>query len=77
MSITDKTIITGKHETNFWNEDSLEFYLNMSGDLNPPAYADGIFQVNINPGDIGNMDAARLTLSGRNSEQAPISGLSL
>jgi len=72
MSIVDKTIITGQHETNFWNEDSLEFYLNTSGDLNAAAYADGVFQVNLNPGNIGNSDPATLTLSGQNAEKAQV-----
>jgi endoglucanase len=72
MSIVDQTIVTGKHEENFWNEDSLEFYLNTSGDLNAAAYGDGIIQVNINPGDIGNSDPTQLTLSGQNTQQAQV-----
>lgn len=72
MSIVDQTIVTGKHEENFWNEDSLEFYLNTSGDLNAGAYGDGIIQVNINPGDIGNSDPTQLTLSGQNTQQAQV-----
>ena len=72
MSIPDRTIITGQHGTDFWNEDSLEFYLNTSGDLNAAAFGDGIFQVNINPGDIGNTDPANLTLSGTNNQQAGV-----
>lgn len=72
MSIVDKTILTGQHETNFWNEDSLEFYLNTSGDLNAGAYADGIFQVNLNPGNIGNTDPASLTLTGTNVGKAQV-----
>ncbi len=71
MSIPDKNIITGQHGGNYWNEDSLEFYLNTSGDLNASGYGPGIFQVNINPGDIGNTDPAALTLSGTNQ---PASG---
>lgn len=74
MSIIDKNIVTGQHGMDFWNEDSLEFYLNTSSDLNATVYGDNIFQVNINPGDIGNMDSTKLTLSGRNSGQAPVSG---
>ena len=72
VSIVDKNIITGQHGTDFWNEDSLEFYLNTSGDLNAAAYGPGIFQVTVNPGDIGNTDPARLTLSGQNAEQAQV-----
>jgi endoglucanase len=72
MSIVDKNIITGQHEANYWNEDSLEFYLNISGDLNAAAYGPGIIQVNINPGNIGNTDPAALTLSGQNIGQAQV-----
>ncbi len=72
MSIVDKNIITGQHEANYWNEDSLEFYLNTSGDLNAAAYGPGIIQVNINPGNIGNTDPASLTLTGTNAAQAQV-----
>ena len=72
MSIVDKNIITGQHGTDFWNEDSLEFYLNTSGDLNAAAYGDGIIQVNINPGNIGNTDPASLTLTGVNAAQSQV-----
>lgn len=72
MSIADKNIITGQHETNFWNEDSLEFYLNTSTDLNAASYGDGVFQIDINPGDIGNTDPATVTVTGHNSEQVQV-----
>ena len=72
MSIPDKNIITGQHEKNFWNEDSLEFYLNTTTDLNAASYGEGIIQVNINPGDIGNTDPAKLTLNGQNAEKAQV-----
>jgi len=72
MTISDKNIITGKHGTDYWNEDSLEFYMNTSGDLSASIYGPGIFQVNINPGDIGNTDPAKLTLTGVGHEQAEV-----
>src|SRR6187397_1626511 len=50
MTSHDPNIITGKHGTDYWNEDSLEFYVNFSDELNAPAYNDSIFQININPG---------------------------
>ena len=74
MSSFDKKIITGQHGANFWNEDSLEFYLNTSGNLNASSYGDGIFQVNINPGDIGNTDQTKLTLTGVNAGQSGVQG---
>jgi len=63
MTMLDKSIITGKHGTDFWNEDSMEFYLNFSGDLTATAYTPQIYQINVNPGDIGKKT---LTLSGTN-----------
>jgi endoglucanase len=67
MTMPDAIIITGQHDANYWNEDSLEFYLNLSGDLNAGSYTASIFQININPGDIGNTDASTITLTGSNS----------
>ncbi len=64
MTMPDKTIITGQHGTSFWNEDSLEFYLNLTGDVFRTDYTDGVFQVNINPGDIGKIDPAAVTITG-------------
>ena len=43
LFIVDKNIITGQHEPNCWNEDSLKFYLNISADLNATVYGPGIF----------------------------------
>ena len=67
VTMVDATIITGQHETNYWNEDSIEFYLNLSDERYLSAYTDGIFQFNINPGDIGNTDPSAITLTGVNS----------
>lgn len=71
-TMPDATIITGLHEQEFWNEDSMEFYLNLSGQRFAPAYQDGIFQININPGDIGNTDPGAITLTGVNSAKANV-----
>ncbi len=67
MTSVDGVIVTGQHGPDFWNEDSLEFYLNLTGDFGADAYDSGIFQVNINPGDIGLADPAAVTLSGTNA----------
>ena len=67
MTSVDATIITGQHDTSFWNEDSLEFYLNLTGDFGAESYTNGVFQVNVNPGDIGNTDPAAVTLTGTNA----------
>ncbi|MEQ8674142.1 MAG: glycosyl hydrolase family 8 [Aggregatilineales bacterium] len=49
MTSTDNTIIAGAHGTNFWNEDSLEFYVNFSGNLFATDYTEGIHQFIISP----------------------------
>jgi beta-glucosidase len=73
MVMPDATIVTGEHGTDFWNEDSMEFYLNFSGDLARTSYGEGVFQVNINPGNIGNTDPNGLVFTGVNSSQAVFS----
>lgn len=75
MSMPDKNIIGGQHGREFWNEDSLEFYFNVSGDLGSRIYKDGIFQVNINAGDLGNSDPTALTLTGVRSDTLSVQGL--
>lgn len=45
--ITDSTIISGQHGSEYWNEDSVEFYLNGTGDLSLTNYQPGVFQINI------------------------------
>jgi endoglucanase len=67
MTMIDQNIITGQHGTNYWNEDSLEFYINLSDERFATSYGEGIYQININPGDIGNSDPANITLTGTNS----------
>jgi hypothetical protein len=74
MRAVDKNIISGKHGTNFWNEDSLEFYLNASGDLNTRTYKPKIFQLNINSADIGNTDPNLLTVTGVQSSDIKVTG---
>ena len=75
MVSIDKTIITGKHDANYWNEDSLEFYLNVSGNLSASTFDNKVMQFNINPGDIGKTDPTALTLTGSNSGKVKINGL--
>ena len=74
MTMPDKTIITGQHETNTWNEDSLEFFVNASAELFPSGYTDGIFQARIIPGDIGNTDPAALVITGIQTSATAITG---
>ncbi|MCC6613072.1 MAG: TIR domain-containing protein [Anaerolineae bacterium] len=44
----DKTIVTGEHGRDYWNEDSFEFYVNTTGNFIIDTYIDGIYQININ-----------------------------
>ncbi len=74
MQMPDKTIITGKHGTEFWNEDSMEFYINASGDLSATSYSLKMMQVNLNASDIGNTDPNELTITGVFSSDAKVSG---
>ncbi len=74
MQMPDKNIIAGQHGTEFWNEDSMEFYINASDDLNATAYDMKMMQVNINAADIGNTDPEALTITGVFSTDADVSG---
>ncbi|MCB9438531.1 MAG: glycoside hydrolase family 9 protein [Anaerolineales bacterium] len=75
MTMRDQNIVTGQHGSSYWNEDSLEFYLNLSGDLMAQSYGDGIFQININPSDIGKTDLDALTITGSGSSGADVQGI--
>ncbi len=51
--VLDPNIVTGQHGGNYWNEDSVEFYINASGDLDLSSYQDGVAQITIPPLNIG------------------------
>ena len=72
MTMPDQNIITGEHGTDYWNEDSFEFYFNFSGNLGATSYEAGIFQVNINAGNIGNDDPTDITITGTNAATANV-----
>lgn len=46
-AVADDNIISGEHGTDYWNEDSVEFYLNGTGDPDLSSYEDGVFQITI------------------------------
>lgn len=46
-AVADDNIISGEHGTDYWNEDSIEFYLNGTGELDLTSYEDGVFQITI------------------------------
>jgi beta-glucosidase-like glycosyl hydrolase len=52
-NVNDSKIISGQHETNYWNEDSVEFYINAAGDLGLTSYKDGVAQITIPPLNMG------------------------
>jgi beta-glucanase (GH16 family) len=72
MHSEDSRIIAGKHGANFWNEDSMEFYLNLTDNLGAAAYGSGSMQITINATNIGNADAAHISLSGVNSNTVKV-----
>ncbi len=51
--VTDPHIITGQHGGDYWNEDSVEFYINAAGDLSLTQYVPGVAQITIPPVNIG------------------------
>ena len=51
--VTDGNIISGEHGENYWNEDSVEFYINATGDLGLTSYQDGVAQITIPPLNAG------------------------
>jgi beta-glucosidase len=51
--VIDAKIISGRHGSNYWNEDSLEFYLNGTGDLGLQTYGEGVAQLTVPPLNAG------------------------
>lgn len=47
--VVDNNVISGQHGADYWNEDSIEFYINATGDLGLTSYADGVAQLTIPP----------------------------
>jgi beta-glucosidase len=51
--VTDDNIISGEHGTDYWNEDSVEFYVNATGDLSLTSYRDGVAQITVPALNVG------------------------
>ncbi len=51
--VQDDQIISGEHGTDYWNEDSVEFYVNAAGDLELTSYVNGVAQITVPPLNIG------------------------
>ncbi len=64
--VTDKNIISGKHGTDYWNEDSVEFDMNGTGNFELTRYVPGVAQITIPSLNIGNTDPAKAILGGVN-----------
>ena len=51
--VVDPAVVSGQHDINYWNEDSVEFYINAAGDLELKEYVSGVAQITIPPLNIG------------------------
>ncbi len=67
--VTDARIISGEHGENYWNEDSLEFYINGTGDLSLTSYRDGVAQITVPALNMG-LDPEEAILAGVQGETA-------
>jgi endoglucanase len=72
MLAKDKNIISAAHGADSWNEDSMEFYINLSGNLEAKKYVRDIVQYRIMPADSGNADPTKLGISGTNFDLYPL-----
>ena len=67
--VTDTTPVTGLHGGDYWNEDSVEFYLNATGDLDLASYTDGVAQVTVPRLNAG-LPASDVVLGGVRADSA-------
>jgi endo-1,4-beta-D-glucanase Y len=74
MTSVDQNLISAKHGNDYWNEDSLEFYLNTTTDLVAKSYKPGIIQVSFSPADIGNTDPTKPRHFGQNYANLGLQG---
>ena len=73
-TVVDATIVAGQHGDDYWNEDSIELYVNFSDVLSATSYGPGIAQITFSPVDIGNTDPTLLTISGNNATEVSVMG---
>ena len=64
MTSVDANIVTGQHDTELLERGFARILRQPGDNLDATAYDDGIFQININPGDIGKTDPTALTITG-------------
>jgi len=73
-TITDDNIVAGRNGDDYWNEDSIELYLDVSGDDTLRTYGDGVAQITFSAVDRGNTDPQQLSLSGNGEPDFTVSG---
>ncbi len=66
--VEDARIVTNQHGVEYWHEDSLEIYINASGDPNLTSYTTAVAQITIPAANIGR-SADQTIFTGRNFEQ--------
>lgn len=64
FEVPDVNIIGGKHGIDFWNEDSVELYINATNDYGLPTYKTGVAQITLPAANIG-LPVERAVISGR------------
>lgn len=69
--VTDASIIAGQNGIQYWQEDSVEIYINATGNLDLTGYAPGVAQITIPAANIGGSPDATL-LAGVNYETIPL-----
>lgn len=74
-TITDATISAGVTPDEPWNEDSIELYLNMSGEFQRTTYTDRVYQLRLSAIDLGQTDPQALTLTGIGLGDLQITGV--
>jgi len=65
--VIDRAIVSGEHGDQYWNEDSIEFYINGTGDLSLAGYIDGVAQITVPPLNIGR-EGDEIVLAGVRAE---------
>lgn len=65
--VADAHIVAGKNDEQYWNEDSIEIYINATGNLGLTSYVPGVSQINIPAANIG-LDNGQPILTGINWE---------
>ena len=64
-NVTDSNLIAGQHGENYWNEDSVELYINATGNLGLTSYTTGVVQITIPAANVSR-SAAQTIIVGQN-----------